>query len=76
MLPFNCTALRQSELSNFSINIITAVIGFFFRDKRTARKEGKRGNQNGETSPTHTSSAIQLSESGVENPDFNKKVNA
>lgn len=43
------------------------------KDKRTARKEGKRGNQNGETSPTHTSSAIQLSESGVENPDFNKK---
>lgn len=64
-----------SESSNFSVNIITEVIGFFYRDRKGNRKEKQKGHQNGETSPTHSPSEIQLSESGVENPDFNKKVN-
>lgn len=43
------------------------------KDKKASRKDKQKGHQNGETSPTHTSTEIQLSESGVENPDFNKK---
>ena len=42
------------------------------RDKKERRREKQKGQQNGETSPTHN--PMQPGENGIENPDFNKEV--
>ena len=44
----------------------------FYRDKKERRKEKQKGQQNGDTSPTHN--PMQPGENGIENPDFNKEV--
>lgn len=47
-------------------------MGFLFfsylREKKGGRKDKQKGQQNGETSPTHN--PMQPGENGIENPDF------
>ena len=59
-------------VSQHQVVVIRHILFFSFRDKKERRKEKQKGQQNGDTSPTHN--PMQPGENGIENPDFNKEV--